>query len=60
MQTQTFGETQEHLKITEGFNLFYRHWPSAGPAEKAVVFLHGIESAWWNWLESKLHSKSFI
>jgi alpha-beta hydrolase superfamily lysophospholipase len=43
MQTQTFGETQEHLKMTDGFNLFYRHWPSIGPGERAVVFLHGIE-----------------
>ena len=43
MQTQAFGEIEEHLKMTDGFNLFCRHWPSVGPVERAVVFLHGIE-----------------
>jgi alpha-beta hydrolase superfamily lysophospholipase len=43
MQAQTFGETQEHLKMTDGFDLFVRHWASVGSAERAVVFLHGIE-----------------
>ena len=43
MQTQSSGEIEEHLKMTDGFNLFCRHWPSVGPPEKAVVFLHGIE-----------------
>ena len=43
MQSQTFGEIEEHLKMTDGFNLFCRHWPSVGAAERAVIFLHGIE-----------------
>ena len=43
MQAQTSGEIEEHLKMTDGFNLFCRHWPSVGPAERAMIFLHGIE-----------------
>jgi alpha-beta hydrolase superfamily lysophospholipase len=43
MQAQTSGEIEEHLKMTDGFNLFCRHWPSVEPVERAVIFLHGIE-----------------
>jgi acylglycerol lipase len=43
MQAQAFGEIEEHLKMTDEFNLFLRHWPSDGSAERAVIFLHGIE-----------------
>ena len=43
MQAQAFGEVQERLKMTDGFDLFCRKWPAAGPAERAVIFLHGIE-----------------
>ena len=43
MQAQTFGEIEEHLNMTDGFNLFCRHWRSVGSAEKAVILLHGIE-----------------
>jgi acylglycerol lipase len=43
MQAQTFGEIEEHFKMTDGFNLFCRHWPSQGEANKVVIFLHGIE-----------------
>ena len=43
MQAQAFGEVQERLNMTDGFDLFCRRWPAAGPAERAVIFLHGIE-----------------
>jgi len=43
MQSQTSGETQEHLKMADGFDLFYRHLPAVRTVEKTVVFLHGIE-----------------
>ena len=44
MQSQASGETQEHLKMADGFDLFYRHWPAAEPIERIVIFLHGIEA----------------
>jgi len=43
LQTQTFGGIEEHLKMTDDFNLFCRHWPSAGEIKRTVIFLHGIE-----------------
>jgi acylglycerol lipase len=42
-QTQTFGEIEEHLEMSDGFNLFCRRWPAAGEIERSVIFLHGIE-----------------
>lgn len=43
MQSQAFGEVQERLKMSDGFELFCRRWPSIGPAARAVLFLNGIE-----------------
>jgi len=43
MQTENAKEFDEHLKMTDGFNLFYRKWPSTVQAEKIIIFLHGIE-----------------
>ena len=43
LQAQTFGGIEERLKMTDGFNLFCRHWPSAGEIKRTVIFLHGIE-----------------
>jgi acylglycerol lipase len=43
MQSQASGETQKRLKMSDGFDLFCRRWSTAGPVEKAVIFLHGIE-----------------
>jgi len=43
LQNQTFGGIEEHLKMTDGFDLFCRHWSSTGEAQGAVIFLHGIE-----------------
>ena len=43
METRNFGGTEEYLKMTDGFNLFCRHWPSTGKSERIVIFLHGIE-----------------
>jgi Lysophospholipase len=43
MQTQAVGETQEHLKMSDGFELFYRQWHGPNPADRAVLFFHGIE-----------------
>ncbi len=43
MQTQTIGEMEERIKMSDGFDLFCRRWPASGPAQRAVVFLHGIE-----------------
>lgn len=43
MQTQSFGGAEQYLKMTDGFNLFCRHWSSTKEAERTVIFLHGIE-----------------
>lgn len=43
METQTFGGTEDYLKMTDGFNLFCRHWSSTGKSERTIIFLHGIE-----------------
>lgn len=43
MESQASGETQEHLKMTDGFDLFYRHWPAVGIVERTIIFMHGIE-----------------
>ncbi|MGA2681549.1 MAG: alpha/beta hydrolase [Candidatus Bathyarchaeia archaeon] len=42
MQTQASTETV-HFKMSDGFNIFVRKWPSSEPYERAVIFLHGIE-----------------
>ena len=43
MQAQASREVEEHIQMTDGFDLFWRRWPSAGQVERAVIFLHGIE-----------------
>ncbi len=43
MQSQNFGGIEEQLKITDGFNLFCRRWPSSSQVDRSIVFLHGIE-----------------
>ena len=35
-------ETEEFLKMTDGFNLFVRRWKPACKAEKTVVCFHGF------------------
>jgi alpha-beta hydrolase superfamily lysophospholipase len=36
------SEIQEHFKMTDGFDLFYRYWKAAGHARKSVVCIHGL------------------
>ena len=36
------GETEEFLKMTDGFNLFARRWTSTPKAKRAVVCIHGF------------------
>ena len=43
MQTQTFQKNEDYFKMSDGFNLFYRRWPSSGQVDNVVIFLHGIE-----------------
>jgi alpha-beta hydrolase superfamily lysophospholipase len=35
-------EVQDHFKMSDGFNLFYRHWRAVGKAEKSIVCIHGL------------------
>lgn len=35
-------EIQEHFKMTDGFDLFCRHWKAVGESKKSVVCIHGI------------------
>jgi len=35
-------EIQDHLKMTDGFDLFCRHWKAVGESKKSVVCIHGI------------------
>jgi len=34
-------EVQDHFKMSDGFNLFYRHWKTTGKAKKTIVCVHG-------------------
>jgi len=43
MQVQSSGEVEEHFKMTDGFDLFCRHWYPSGEIKGVVIFLHGIE-----------------
>ncbi len=43
MQTESPGENEENLKMSDGFNLFCRHWSALKEPEKIVIFFHGIE-----------------
>jgi alpha-beta hydrolase superfamily lysophospholipase len=42
--TQNAGveEVIDHFKISDGFNLFYRHWKAVGKSEKSMVCIHGL------------------
>ncbi len=35
-------ETAETLKMSDGFNLFCRHWKTEGKSERALVCIHGF------------------
>jgi alpha-beta hydrolase superfamily lysophospholipase len=35
-------EVQDRIKMTDGFNLFYRCWKTAGEVQSAVVCVHGL------------------
>jgi alpha-beta hydrolase superfamily lysophospholipase len=43
MPVQSSGEIEEHFEMSDGFNLFYRHWYPPGEVNGVVIFLHGIE-----------------
>ncbi len=43
MQVQSTGEVEEHFEMSDGFNLFCRHWYPSGDVKGVVIFLHGIE-----------------
>jgi alpha-beta hydrolase superfamily lysophospholipase len=34
-------EVQDHLKMTDGFDLFYRHWKASGEGRGVVLCVHG-------------------
>jgi alpha-beta hydrolase superfamily lysophospholipase len=35
-------EAKDYLKMSDGFNLFVRHWKAVGRAEKSIVCIHGL------------------
>jgi len=35
-------EVQEHFKMSDGFDLFCRHWKAVGRVKRSVVCIHGI------------------
>jgi len=35
-------EIQEYFRITDGFDLFCRHWKTVGASKKSVICIHGI------------------
>jgi dienelactone hydrolase len=35
-------EIQKHFEMTDGFDLFCRHWKAVGESGKSVVCIHGI------------------
>jgi acylglycerol lipase len=44
MHVQSSGEVEEHFEMSDGFNLFCRHWYPSGEVKGVVIFLHGIET----------------
>lgn len=36
-------ESEDYLKMSDGFNLFYRKWSTSGHVDRVVIFFHGIE-----------------
>jgi acylglycerol lipase len=44
MQMQPLEQNTGYFKMSDGFNIFYRKWPSSsGQIDRVVLFLHGIE-----------------
>jgi alpha-beta hydrolase superfamily lysophospholipase len=43
MEVQNSGEVEEHFKMSDGFDIFCRHWYPSGEIKGVVIFLHGIE-----------------
>lgn len=35
-------EVIDHFKMSDNFNLFYRHWEAVGEAERAIISIHGV------------------
>jgi len=35
---------EQHFKMTDGFELFYKKWPASGQIERVILCLHGIEA----------------
>jgi alpha-beta hydrolase superfamily lysophospholipase len=35
-------EVKDYFKMSDGFNLFFRHWKAVGKAEKSIVCVHGL------------------
>ncbi len=40
--TTSMGEVQDHFKMTDGFDLSFRHWGTLGEVKRVVVCIHGI------------------
>ncbi len=38
----SIGEVQDRFKMTDGFDLSYRHWRTPGEVKRVVVCIHGI------------------
>lgn len=38
------NELEDRLKMTDGFEIFYRHWKPQGETKRTVVCMHGIEA----------------
>ena len=50
------NEIQEHFRMTDGFNLFYRCWRASGEIKRVVVCIHGEgdHSSWFKVIGPKL------
>jgi alpha-beta hydrolase superfamily lysophospholipase len=49
-------EVQDHFKMTDGFNLFYRCWGASAEIKRVVVCIHGLglHSGWFKIIGPKL------
>jgi alpha-beta hydrolase superfamily lysophospholipase len=43
MEIQHFDQKTDCFKMSDGFNIFYRRWPTSEQADKVILFLHAIE-----------------
>ncbi|MGA2767227.1 MAG: alpha/beta hydrolase [Candidatus Bathyarchaeia archaeon] len=41
-------EVKDYFKMSDGFNLFFRHWKAVGKAEKSIVCVHGLGRGFGN------------